>query len=350
MKFIRPQYLRDFRCLADRCGDTCCAGWEICIDPESYKKYQSTPGTIGERLRSSILCGEAGAEFVLRPGKRCPFLNERNLCELILELGEDSLCEICREHPRFYLNVGGEILTGLGLCCEEAARLILTRDLRLETVDCPDECAATAPEDAPEDEVLLLKTAWQNALGFVERAEFPLAQQMSGLLVWGEALQEALEFGEALPGLAPLEAAPQNAPGDWRALIPIFQRLEVLDTSWPELLQQALKNAGPALAVPEFEPYARRLTRYFLYRHFLQAIYDGDVLSKIKFSLLSVCVICALAAHRLSEQGALAESDWIALAKRYSMEIEYSDENVDALWDACWKEPALETQSLVSLF
>ena len=65
-------------------------------------------------------------------GERCPFLNEENLCELICRLGEKSLCEICKEHPRFYAWMGEWKEAGLGLCCEEAVRLLLENQEKLE--------------------------------------------------------------------------------------------------------------------------------------------------------------------------------------------------------------------------
>ena len=30
-------YLKDFKCLADKCNRTCCAGWEILIDKKTLK-------------------------------------------------------------------------------------------------------------------------------------------------------------------------------------------------------------------------------------------------------------------------------------------------------------------------
>ena len=39
MLFTRPDYYEDFECIADKCEDTCCAGWQIVIDRETLKKY-----------------------------------------------------------------------------------------------------------------------------------------------------------------------------------------------------------------------------------------------------------------------------------------------------------------------
>ena len=52
------------------------------------------------------------------------FLNQKNLCDIYIELGEDALCEICTQHPRFHNEYGNIRQTGLGMACEEATRLM----------------------------------------------------------------------------------------------------------------------------------------------------------------------------------------------------------------------------------
>ena len=54
MIFRYPDYYDEFQCIADRCKDTCCAGWEIDIDDASYEAYQKVPGEFGKRLMASI--------------------------------------------------------------------------------------------------------------------------------------------------------------------------------------------------------------------------------------------------------------------------------------------------------
>ena len=90
---IYPDYYKEFKCIAGACRHTCCAHWEIDIDEESLARYK----------RDGIpYISEEGDDphFELKED-RCPFLNHENLCELILEHGEDYLCQICRDHPRF---------------------------------------------------------------------------------------------------------------------------------------------------------------------------------------------------------------------------------------------------------
>ena len=107
MKVMTPHYYKDFRCIAGACTDTCCAGWDVDVDKDSYKYYKTVKGAFGKRLKSVMVPSQDGeCTFTLKEGGRCPFLNDDNLCDLYIELGEDKLCETCAEFPRFINDYG----------------------------------------------------------------------------------------------------------------------------------------------------------------------------------------------------------------------------------------------------
>mgnify|MGYP000638762220 CR=1 FL=1 len=37
MQYTIPHYFKSFHCIGGKCPDTCCAGWQIQIDPASLK-------------------------------------------------------------------------------------------------------------------------------------------------------------------------------------------------------------------------------------------------------------------------------------------------------------------------
>ena len=123
MKLYAPKYYKNFRCIADKCDHSCCVGWEIDIDDSTLRKYESLEGRYGDVIRNSISV-EGIPHFKLCEGDRCPHLDERGLCKIIMSSGEDYLCDICREHPRFY-NYTSVAEMGIGMSCREAARVIL---------------------------------------------------------------------------------------------------------------------------------------------------------------------------------------------------------------------------------
>ena len=127
MTEVYPSYYPQFRCRAGVCKNTCCRGWEIDIDSETREFYRTVGGDLGQKLRQSILDGEDGASLRLVEDERCPFLLDSGLCQLILELGEDKLCQICTDHPRFRSFFSDRTEVGIGLCCEAAAELVLSQ-------------------------------------------------------------------------------------------------------------------------------------------------------------------------------------------------------------------------------
>ena len=120
-----PDYYKEFRCKAGKCLHTCCAGWLVGIDEKSLERFEKEPD-IKNRISDSC--------FIMGKDGRCPFLRDDNLCDMILKHGEDYLCDICREHPRFYNSFDDHMEAGIGLVCEEACRLVLECDKPFELI------------------------------------------------------------------------------------------------------------------------------------------------------------------------------------------------------------------------
>lgn len=133
MLITKPDFYDSFKCRAGECTDSCCIGWEIDIDDETMRKYENENDSLSVKLNR--FTDREKQCFILTEDDRCPFLKSDGLCELILTKGEDMLCEICREHPRFYARYGDFYDMGEGLCCEETASLLFlnTSPLKLIT-------------------------------------------------------------------------------------------------------------------------------------------------------------------------------------------------------------------------
>lgn len=185
-----PSYYKDFQCIADRCQHTCCAGWEIDIDEDSLARFQNMTGEIGARLKANIEM-DSVPHFRLQPGDRCPFLRGDGLCDLILECGEDVLCQICTDHPRFRNFWTGRVEVGLGLACEEAARLILGQEtpMRLVRLEAGPEAMGKVGEDPgdfsdlPGDEAYLMGVR-QDLLKEAEKISEPMVARLAEYLIF----------------------------------------------------------------------------------------------------------------------------------------------------------------------
>ena len=123
MLYVFPDYYKEFACLADRCEDTCCAGWQIAVDEKSLNKYQKVTGSFRKRLQKSVNWKEG--TFKQSPDKRCAFLNKDNLCDMQLALGEKSLCKTCSRYPRHMEEFENVREITLSVSCPEVARILL---------------------------------------------------------------------------------------------------------------------------------------------------------------------------------------------------------------------------------
>lgn len=93
-------------------------------------KYLVMTGEPGETIRASMTGTKGNRRFIMKDG-RCPLLQEDGLCRIIMETGEENLCDICAMHPRFFVENGNFELAGVGLACEESVALLLSNSTPL---------------------------------------------------------------------------------------------------------------------------------------------------------------------------------------------------------------------------
>lgn len=126
---LYPTFYHTFQCKADQCHHTCCQKWTIDVDEETAKLYQTLPTPLGEDLRKFMTVDDEGYYFMFSDKQpTCPLLREDGLCRVVLELGEDSLCDTCHMHPRFYKYIEDLELCGVGLSCEESVEKLLATE------------------------------------------------------------------------------------------------------------------------------------------------------------------------------------------------------------------------------
>ena len=293
MKFIVPNYYKIFSCIASACRHSCCVGWEIDIDADTYRCYGTIGGELGERLRKNTAVDEGQPHFILDENERCPFLNKNGLCDIIIQCGEESLCDICTDHPRFRNFFADRTETGLGLCCEAAAELIINCDepFELETLD--DDGFDDEPDEEEKEIIelrnLALETASSNKYSFEEKTDrlcrmFDIKSDNTPPAVWAERLSS----------------------------------LERLDPDWDNCLAFIGGRVEFETSLPN-EKAAENLLCYFIYRHLSAACDREDMRGRAAFALLSCKVIFTLANFIPTEEA----------ARMYSSEIEYSDENLN---------------------
>ena len=292
MKLYAPKYYEDFKCIADKCTHSCCIGWEIDVDKRAYEKYKKSKCDYAKTVLNSIE-NRHTPHFSLTKEERCPHLNEKGLCEIIINMGEDYLCDICREHPRFYnfMNYGQEI--GIGMSCPEACRIILNSD---EYNDF--DVIARGPE-RPEvidyDAIVDREKIYS-----ILKTEAPLSDKLN-------LICQAYEID--------LKSV------DTSLYLECINNLEYLNNSHMSLFSKLSLDIN---ANENNEKYLERAFAYFVYRHTTEAT-DID---EFKISL-SFCLFCEKLLESLIENS--SEADVFEYARIISEEIEYNTDNIEKI-------------------
>ena len=294
MKLYAPAYYKRFKCIADRCDHSCCIGWEIDVDENTLAKYQALKSPYGAVIQSSISM-DGTPHFVLGDRNRCPHLDERGLCRIITNEGEACLCDICRQHPRFY-NYTSVAEVGLGISCREAARILLSSP-DYAVLECVGDVAAEA--DGIDFDGRVPRSQLYATLQDTER---PYAERLDTIY-----RAYAIDAGE---------------DGEWLARL---DALEYLAPAHRTLFLTYSSGRRPNGA----DAYLERFLAYLIYRHCTEAIDGRDFGDRLAF-----CLFCErLLASLIYSENAQSLQEVAVLASIVSEEIEYSDDNTFALMD-----------------
>lgn len=348
MRYLKPHFYDNFCCIADRCPDTCCAGWQIVIDENSLEKYSCVEGGIGNRLLNSIDWEEG--TFIQYNG-RCSCLNEENLCDLYQELGEDYLCQTCRMYPRHVEEYEGVREFSLSLSCPEAARMILECEEPLKFL--VKETSQEETEPYEEFDFLLysgLCDIREVLFHIIQNRQENSQVRMKRCLEAGRLCQSEFDSGNFFEIDGKLRQIQESEyEGDAlefdekKSFFQVLFNLEILHDSWKEKLQKVymhLYGAGEEcyheirkdFILDKWEQYAEQLMMFFIYTYFCGAVYDERIASKIFLAVYSTEIIYDFCIARWVEnEKTLKKEEVWEIAWQYAREIEHSDENLETL-------------------
>lgn len=134
---IEPEFYGEFHCIGGQCSFTCCKEWKIAVDHETKKRWRKmdVPETVLEsgrvpehaclstsdkaQLSQFVVKKDRGEIIELLPNMRCPFLEDSDLCRLVLDYGEACLSETCHVFPRETHEFSDRTERTLVSCCPE---------------------------------------------------------------------------------------------------------------------------------------------------------------------------------------------------------------------------------------
>ncbi len=379
MEYMYPDYYEQFTCIANRCDDTCCSGWQIVIDEASLKRYEKVEGPFGNRLHNCIDHKEG---VFCQNGPRCAFLNDQNLCDLYAELGEEALCHTCKNYPRHIEEYEGLNEVHLSLSCPEACRIILSNKDKVTY-----EYKETEEEaEMYEDFDFLFHSKLEDTRDFLcqilQNRSLTIKQRMGIILVFAHDMQrriqrnEIFEIDDLMDRYSREDAIPhflsQFKQYEWNfsekyewfcQAMKEYKDLEPLTEDWFTFLDCStmmlgrLSNADYWQLKSEFrfsisthDVEIEQILVNLLYTYFCGAVYDYDVLSKVKFIIIAASLICELNFIKwYTEDRSLSMKERVWITHWYSREIEHSDKNLNMLTKKLKSNPLFNYKTLLSM-
>jgi len=407
MILIVPEYYEEFVCIADKCKDSCCVGWEIDIDDDTFAYYKSVEGDFGKRLKDNIRTD--GCNSFCLQDKRCPFLNKQNLCDIVLELGEESLCEICTEYPRYTMDYGNVREKCLGVSCEEVGRILFekTEPIRFVQMEIPEEVVFEDADQLDESDgdrsvfrfdeedidweadAEFIRLARDNCIRILQNRSYSIQERACMYLEYAYFVQDKFNNGNlseitgeidtfevadiTAKTLNSYAANDQNHDCDetsveasnrclqvtdlltWKA--EVLDGLELLDEEWEENRKETelyLTKEDYVSKVRGFEEFYRNrqyeyehILVYFVFRYAMRSVYDGNFFDKAQFAVFSWLVMRDMDVARwLKMSHKYIKTDRIDIARIFSKEVEHSEENMEYMAECALYEPLFQKETL----
>lgn len=297
MKIVKPTFYKNFKCIAGDCPDSCCQGWEVDADSDSLEYYKTLDNSLEIKKRiDSVLSKDEfdNTIFTLAPKKRCPFLNDENLCDMHIAIGGEHTPYTCRTFPRFIYDFGATREIGISFSCPVASDMMYNT----ESFDFETEVNSDLPtlNDIDAEKYFLLYKGRAEAYKIAKDKSKSIRERLNDLLDLGVLLQEKL--------------FPYDEGGDDIAFFDVFKNPELINPEWKEKVENFfLKQVSDAQS-------NENILMYFLYKYLMHAVYDDDALSKIKMAVLGVLI-----------NTYFGEDSWTV--HLWSKETEHSQYNMD---------------------
>lgn len=362
MIYTTPDYYDQFKCTADKCKDTCCAGWQIVIDDESLEKYKKLKSDYIWKVMACV-DWETGT-FRQDNEKRCAFLNEQNLCELYKNAGADSLCKTCRDYPRHIEEFEGVREVSLSISCPEVARILMERLDPVEYIT-KDVLNEEETEDFGDFDPFLfsiLEDARKEMIMIIQNRELPIKNRAMLVLGMAHDMQGRINRSEMFDCPSVIEKYKTEKAKNYvenhlaqkdrvteekltREMFDKLYKLEVLRDDWSDILHKTQdmlfftmqENYADLRKIfvewkkenPNIDIHLEQIFVYFLFTYFPGAVYDGKIFAKTQMAVYCTWMVELLWMARWLMNGKqLNLEEMTELLYRFSREVEHSDENL----------------------
>ncbi len=363
MIITRPDYFKDFRCVANNCVDNCCEKWGIVIDEDTLKRYKKVKGEIGKKLKKSI---DYKNNMFYEEDGRCSFLDNENLCEIQKALGHNYLCKTCRRYPRHVEEFENVREWSLSISCSEVAKIILARKDRVRFVN---KTKNISEETFQEFDNLLydkLILAREYLFDLIYDESKNLNIKMCTMLAFGHDIQRRINNNNIFDIDSQIEIFKKNKEAKRfekkleaykmeKSLVYMNQifdslyDLEVLNFDWRDFLDR-VRESLYELSYDEYRAVSdeffkdessfsyeyNQLLTYFIFTYFCGSVYDGECYDKVKMAVTSTILIREMykAVWKMNG-GKLNFEERVNIVYLFSRELEHSDDNLKLFEKLC---------------
>ena len=126
----------NFKCIADKCKFTCCSGWDINIDSNTYEKWNKEKNKCKDILNKLKFIDNDYIIINKKTNDTCPFLDNRRLCNIVKSNGDEYLSLTCQRFPRIENTFEGIKELTLSCSCPEVVDIIGKIEEEIILVNC----------------------------------------------------------------------------------------------------------------------------------------------------------------------------------------------------------------------
>ena len=137
---LQPKLGSDFQCVAEKCALSCCVGWNVALDKETYRQYQKNADlaqNITKKVHGISRSSQAFGTIKRNAGGECSMLTPEGLCSVQKSLGEEALSKTCGTFPRENVHFHNLNIRSFTTNCPEVARLTVASKEAMKLVDQP---------------------------------------------------------------------------------------------------------------------------------------------------------------------------------------------------------------------
>ena len=381
MKVLKPFYYDDFKCIANDCIDSCCIGWQINIDENTYKKYKKVKGVFGKELNNGInriRSKSSKLEYgkMKLKDKRCSMLNEDNLCNVYINLGESYLCNTCKVYPRD-INKYGEIYErNLNMSCPEVVRYLVNFKNNFSFNMDEEELS-----DLDKDYIVhksydenLYNLIWDSrslAMEIIQFKDIEIWKRIIFIKMLTDKVQRLIDEENyenyekllnafrseitninIISSLDKIKLVPNVKINFIKSVIDISAKYEIRNDEYGKLIEEYnelfIKNNDAKESIEfileketEFNEYLKEqnnifenLLIYLVYKYFMKALYTKDLNKEINKVIISYAMIKMLLLGRYTaNENKLTEEDFIEVLYVFSRVIEHKPGFLNRLYN-----------------